>query len=104
MTPEMRYMVANARLASLSDVLTWTAQELQDVFALTSPSVPFDDWAKRATVPPPAVAAPVASPSIPEPTPEDPDPETSRTMAMLLGPEGKRLQDLGIVSIKEVPA
>ena len=97
MTPEMRYMVANARLASLSDVPSWTASDLQDVFALTSPSVSFEDWTRR--IGSPAVASPVA-----ESDPADPDPETSRTMRMLLGPEGKQLQDLGIMELKEVSA
>lgn len=90
MTPEMRYMVANVRLAALSDPRTWTTQDLQDVFALVAPSVPFEDWLAR--VQPTTAQAPAS---------DDPDPETTRTMAMLLGPEGKRLQDLGVLSIKE---
>lgn len=97
MTPEMRYMVANARIAALADVQSWTAQDLQDVFALVSPSVALDEWLKRVQITPVA-AAPVVEAA------EDPDPDTTRTMAMLLGPEGKRLEDLGILSIKEEPA
>lgn len=96
MTPEMRYMVANARIAALADVQSWTAQDLQDVFALVSPSVALDEWLKRVQITPVAAAPAVEA--------ADPDPDTTRTMAMLLGPEGKRLEDLGILSIKEEPA
>lgn len=102
MNLDIRYMVANARIAALADVRNWTSEDLQDVFALTSPSVPFEEWTKRvqgsAPSATPAPVAPIA------PTPEDPDPETTKTMRMLLGPEGKRLQDLGIITVKEVPA
>lgn len=99
MTPEMRYMLANARILALADVQNWTAQDLQDVFFLTSPSVPFEEWAKRIQPGQPQ-QAPAANPA---PTPEDPDPETTQTMQTLLGPKGRQLQDLGILTIEETP-
>ena len=94
MTPEMRYMAANARLTALSDVQNWTAQDLQDVFALTAPSVTLEDWLKRLQPQPEAVAA----------SADDPDPETSRTVDMLMGPKGQALRDLGILTITEEKA
>jgi hypothetical protein len=100
MTPETRYMMANARLAALADVQSWTAQDLSDVFALTAPGVPFEEWMRRIQ---PATPAPASANLPPEPTPNDPDPQTTETMRMLLGPKGKQLQEMGIISIKENP-
>lgn len=85
---EIRYMLACARLASLSDVAKWSPQDLVDVMALVNPSVSMEEWARRSGLVNPPAPAPAVE-----------DPETSATMEAILNGAAEDLKRQGILEV-----
>jgi hypothetical protein len=105
MSPDVRYILACARLASLADPSKWTADDLTDVAALVSPTVPYDVWAGRVALSSTTHATPPSSATHPAPHFGNcEDPATTETMASILAGHGKPLIDLGVLSVEEKTA
>lgn len=92
MDQHTRYLIANARLAALSDPASWTPEELLDVFALANPPVSFRRWSERLTLLGSAAA----------PTPEPVQDDTQQTMNAILGGKLDHLIKDGVISVQEI--
>lgn len=96
-----RYLLAVARLASLGDASMWSPRDVADMFSVLRgqpPAVDFDTWVSRVA----EVSGQQQEAPPPEPTPDNPDPQTTDTMNILLGPKGVELSKLGRIAISEV--
>lgn len=87
---EIRYKLACIRLAAISDPMMWTGRDLDDVFALVSPAVPFPEWMSRTGAQP--MTAPLQTPE---------DDSADALAALIEGRSGGDLAAIGCLTIEE---